>query len=309
MTRAYKQRITNSSSYINSLKQRGRLDFWMDKSILSKWHYKGKQNKGGKVVYSNVAIELALTLSYIYNLPLRQTQGFLSSILNLHGLNVSVPDYTTLCRRKRTLNVSKQLRKWNRNENIVFAIDGSGLKCQGEKEWIQSQYRTARRRKFIKIHTGMNVKTRHVLFNRATKSKVSDISVLSEAIDDVDVKFDTLFADGGYDSKSSYHLTPENTKVIIPPRSNAVTDKHTHQRNEAINYISEHSKSRWKREYNYHQRALVENCFGRWKTIFGENIRSKSLKAQQTEVTLKSIILNKMTDLGLPEWKNIYYLR
>ena len=73
--RAYKQRITNSSSYNNSLKQRGRLDFRVDKTIFSNWSYKGKQSKGGKVVYSDVAIELALVLSYIHKLPLRQTEG------------------------------------------------------------------------------------------------------------------------------------------------------------------------------------------------------------------------------------------
>ncbi|MFT6716626.1 MAG: hypothetical protein ACJA0Q_001270, partial [Saprospiraceae bacterium] len=138
--RAYKQKITNSSSYNNSLKQRRRLDFWIDKSIFSNWTYKGKQAKGGKVIYSDVAIELALVLSYIYNLPLRQTEGFLSSILQLNKLQLTIPDYTTLCRRKRTLDVRSKLKKWNRKDNIVFAIDGSGLKCQGEKEWIQSQY-------------------------------------------------------------------------------------------------------------------------------------------------------------------------
>ena len=86
------------------------------------------------------------------------------------------------------------------------------------------------------------------------------------------------------------------------------TDKCTNQRNEAISYIRKHRKSRWKREYKYHQRALVENLFSRWKTIYGENIRSKNREAQQTEVTLKSFILNKMTDLGMPEWKRIYLL-
>ena len=78
-------------------------------------------------------------------------------------------------------------------------------------------------------------------------------------------------------------------------------DNHTHQRNKAIEYINKHSKSRWKREYNYDQRALVENVFSRWKTIFGENIRSKKGRAQQVEVTLKSFILNKITDLGMPK--------
>jgi hypothetical protein len=130
--------------------------------------------------------------------------------------------------------------------------------------------------------------------------------VLSEAIDKVDVKFDTLFADGGYDSRSSYQQTEPSTKVVTPPRHNAFADKHTHQRNNAIKYIGEHRKSRWKREFDYHQRALVENIFSRWKTIYGENIRSKNSQAQQTEVPLKSFILNKMTDIGMPEWKRIY---
>jgi hypothetical protein len=109
------------------------------------------------------------------------------------------------------------------------------------------------------------VSTRHILFNKSTNSKVSDISVLSEAIDTVDVKFDTLFTDGGYDSKPPYLLPHPQTKVIIPPRRNAVADKETDQRNEAIKYIGEHRESRWKREFDYHQRALVENLFSRWK--------------------------------------------
>ena len=306
--RSYKQQITNSSSYNNSLKQRGRLDFWIDKSIFSIWSYTGKQAQGGKIIYSDVVIEMMLILSYIYNLPLRQTEGFISSLLLLHGQQLSVPDYTTICRRKKSINVSKKLRKWNRKDNIVFAIDGSGLKCCGEKEWMQTQHRMTRRRKFIKIHTGINVSTRHILYNKSTKSKVSDISVLSEAIESVGGDFDTLLADGGYDSKPSYRITNQTTNVIIPPRSNAVKDDQTHQRNQAIDYINEHSKSRWKREFNYHQRGIVENTFSRWKTVFGENIRSKNDQAQQVEVTLKSFILNKMTDIGMPEWKRIYFL-
>jgi len=136
--RAYKQKIRNSSTYYNSLKQRGRLNFWIDKDIFSNWKYKVK---GGKVIYSDVAIEIALILSYVYSLPLMQTEGFLSSLLQLHNYQLTVPDYTTLCRRKRTLDVRDKLKKCNGKENIVFAIDASGLKCSGEKEWTQSQYR------------------------------------------------------------------------------------------------------------------------------------------------------------------------
>jgi len=306
--RAYKQKIINSNTYNNSLKKQGRLDFWIDKSIFSNWTYKGKKKRGGKLIYSDLVIEMTLILSYVYNLPLRQTEGFLNSILQIHHSKLKAPDYTTICRRKKYLDVSKKLSKWNTYENIVFAIDSSGLKCCGEKEWIQSQYRKARRRKFIKIHTGINVKTRHILFNKSTPSNTSDISILPEAIKTVNRKFHTLFADGGYDSKSSYQLNHPYTKVIIPPRKNAIQDNHTHQRNKSIRYINEHTKSRWKREFNYHQRALIENTFSRWKTIFGENLKSKNNQTQQIEVSLKSFILNKMTDLGMPQWRKIHLL-
>ena len=63
--RAYKQRITKSSTYKNNLKQPVRLDFWIDKSIFTNWTYNGKQSKGGKVIYSDLAIEMALILSYV----------------------------------------------------------------------------------------------------------------------------------------------------------------------------------------------------------------------------------------------------
>lgn len=86
------------------------------------------------MIYSDIAIELALILSYVYSLPLRQTEGFLSILFQLYNYQLSVPDYTTLCRRKSSLDLSKKLKKWNGKENIVFAIDGSGLKCSGEKE-------------------------------------------------------------------------------------------------------------------------------------------------------------------------------
>ena len=80
-------------------------------------------------------------------------------------------------------------------ENIVFAIDANGLKCSGEKEWTQSQYRRTRRRKFIKIYAGINIKTRHVLFDKSTTSRMSDIPVLTEAQNNFPGKINTLFAD------------------------------------------------------------------------------------------------------------------
>ena len=80
-----------------------------------------------------MAIETALTLSYVYSLPLSETKGLMSNLLQLHNYQTTISEYTTLCRRNKTLDVSKKLRKWNRKENMVFAIVASGLKCLVKK--------------------------------------------------------------------------------------------------------------------------------------------------------------------------------
>ena len=306
--RGYKLQLINSNSYNNSLKQRGRIDFWLDDSRFSNWGYSEKHSRGGKILYSDAVIELMLILSYVYKLPLRQTEGFMMSLLSMYGQSLSVPDYTTVCQRRKSLDVSKKLKSWNRIENIVFAIDGSGLKCCGEKEWMRKKHKVTRRRKFTKFHVGINVSERHILFNKTSSSKVHDGSILPEAVEEVEESMKTLLADGAYDFKSSCRIVSSDVDAIIPPRSNAVKDHKTEQRNQAIEYIHQHGKATWKREVGNHQRSLVENTFSRWKTIFGDTINSKSNESQQVEVTLKSYILNKMTDLGMPQWKRIYLL-
>jgi hypothetical protein len=60
---------------------------------------------GGQPNYSPLAIETGLTLLAVFRLPLRQTEGLISSLIRLLGLELSVPDHTTLCRRAETLPV------------------------------------------------------------------------------------------------------------------------------------------------------------------------------------------------------------
>ena len=61
--------------------------------------------RGGQRQYSDLAIETALTLRLIFHLPLRQTEGFLTSIFRMLGLDLSAPDHTTLSRRGQHLDL------------------------------------------------------------------------------------------------------------------------------------------------------------------------------------------------------------
>ena len=54
---------------------------------------------GGQPHYSDLAITTALTLRAVFRLALRQTEGLIGSIIALLGLDLAVPDHSTLSRR------------------------------------------------------------------------------------------------------------------------------------------------------------------------------------------------------------------
>ena len=56
---------------------------------------------GGQRRYSDSAIVTALTLRVVFHLALRQTEGFVASLIRLMGLDLETPDYTTPPRRYR----------------------------------------------------------------------------------------------------------------------------------------------------------------------------------------------------------------
>ncbi|WP_243268062.1 transposase [Sulfitobacter sp. DSM 110093] len=52
-------------------------------------------SRGGQHKYSDLAIEMCLTLGMVFRQPLRQTQGLMRSIAGLFGLEIKVPDFST----------------------------------------------------------------------------------------------------------------------------------------------------------------------------------------------------------------------
>ena len=98
----YKAR--NWAEYNLSLKKRGSLSVWFDPEIA--WEAAPSGRRGRQQAYSDAAIQACLTLKVLFGLPLRQTTGFIASLLKLVGLDWSVPDFSTLCRRQKALSVA-----------------------------------------------------------------------------------------------------------------------------------------------------------------------------------------------------------
>lgn len=71
----------------------------MTPEALPCWQAPKQTKRGGQPRYSDLAIDSVLMLGLVFGLRLRQTEGFITSVLKLIGLDLAVPDHTTLSRR------------------------------------------------------------------------------------------------------------------------------------------------------------------------------------------------------------------
>lgn len=90
-------RIRNWSEYNAGLKQRGSLTFWLSSEVKATWlEPKLTGRRGASPSYSDIAIATFETPKSVYGLAGRQTEGFLSSLFELMGVELPVPDHSTI---------------------------------------------------------------------------------------------------------------------------------------------------------------------------------------------------------------------
>src|SRR3954451_17102601 len=94
-----KHKVTNSAAYDAALRQRGSLTVWFTDEAVAAWEAEPRATRRGQRWYSPLAILTALTLRAVFRLALRQTEGLIGSIIRQLGLDLPVPDHTTLSRR------------------------------------------------------------------------------------------------------------------------------------------------------------------------------------------------------------------
>ena len=95
----------------------------------------------------------------------------------------------------------------------------------------------------------------------------------------------------------------------MPPRSGAVlSDAHDTaptRRDRHIEAITERGRIGWQKASGYNWRALVEADIARFKRVIGDGLRSRTDGRQATEVAIAVGVLNRMFDLGRPEYVRI----
>src|SRR3712207_5348138 len=116
-----RHRVTNWAVYEAGLRARGSLTVWFSAAATGGWRPEAPAGRGGQPRYSSLAILTALTLRAVFRLALRQTEGLIASVLHLLGLDLSVPDHSTLSRRAETLEVPRPKAG---SEPVHLLVDG-----------------------------------------------------------------------------------------------------------------------------------------------------------------------------------------
>ena len=129
-------RTTNWSSYNAGLRKRGSMLIWVDQEMA--WLAPPKGRPGRPPVFSDAAIQLCLSIKVLFKLPLRQTAGMVAGLLRLAGLNWSVPDFSTLCRRQKTLAVQIPYRRVEGPLNLLVDNEAQAPSVQAPRRMASS---------------------------------------------------------------------------------------------------------------------------------------------------------------------------
>src|SRR3954469_20075037 len=312
-----RRRVTNWAEYDAALRQRGSLTVWFTDEAVAAWEAEPRTTPGGQPHYSSLAITTALTLKAVFRLALRQTEGLIGSIIYLLGLDLPVPDHTTLSRRAATLEVSRPRSGSSpdgdsRAEPVHLLVDSTGLKLCGPGEWLIEKHATKTRRSWRTLHLGVDADTGQIVAATLTTPDVDDGSQAGPLLDQVAGPVVSFTADGAYDQDRVYASVAERhpeAEVIVPPRASAVPSQTAEstptQRDRHLQHIAEQGRMAWQRASGYAKRARAEAAIGGWNQVIGDRLRAHTEEGRATEVDVAGHVLNRMQDLGRPTYVRI----
>ncbi|WP_425364547.1 IS5 family transposase [Candidatus Tisiphia endosymbiont of Mystacides longicornis] len=263
-----KYKISNSREYDQSLKNRGSLIIWFSGEAVAKWNNPVSVHKkrGGQAIYSDLAIETCVRLGLVYKQHLRQTEGFVESIIKLLNLELKTPDYTTISRRTKKLKVSRH-RRANRDP-VTLCVDSTGIKIYGEQEWQEEKYALKARKSWRKLHIAVD-ENGYIASSELTTHNISDCATIGTLLEEIDSPIDTVLADGAYDQPSTYkaliahqnqHGNEIPIKAVVPPNLGFRAEMPDDSKLRLDNIrLMEQGRKRWQKQALLHESEFGVN--------------------------------------------------
>jgi len=266
-------RVMNWPAYEAGLRRRGDLTLWLDAAALAGWTAPKRSTPGGQPLYSELAIELVLTLRLVFHLALRQAEPFSRSVPRLLGLGLMVPDHSTVSRRGREFT-GRQPRVQIGASPVHLVLDSTGLELFGQGEWDAEKHGRVCRQ-WRKLHLAVDAGTGEIAAHVVTDGHADDAAQVPALLGQTAGVIASVTADGAYDGEPTYtaaaarqrHPPPD---VVVPPRASAVpssdeSDSRTQSpRDRHIQLMAERGRIGWQKATGYGRRNQAETAMGPW---------------------------------------------
>jgi hypothetical protein len=227
------------------------------------WHGQPSGKRGRNQTLSDEAIQFCLSIKCLFNLPLRQAMGMTQSLLHLAGLAWPMPDYSTVSRRQKTLQVA--IGAVPTTTGLQLLVDSTGIKMLGEGEWKTKKHGAEYRLQWRKVHLRIDASTLEIRAMEVTDNSIGDAPVLPTLLDQIppEEKIASVSGDGAYDTKDCHEaIALRAAHVIIPTRKNAKPWKTNRfgadARNDILHTTRKLGRAIWKKWSGYHRRSFVE---------------------------------------------------
>ena len=302
-------KLNNWSDYNQALKNRGRLDLWFSDDIESWWRHEVRiyDGTGSSPLYTDQAILTCHAIRAIFKLPLRQVEGFITSLFEMLDLPLKCPNYTVLSRRLSALNISTpryRKKPLNKDDTVAIAFDSTGLKRYGRDEWHQEKHKVASKRSWRKMH--LAVGDDHFIYGaKLTGKDTMDDQVVDELCGQIDVSVSQVAGDMGYDENRVYGTIQEyfpQADIVIPPKPHLYyNDTHHPKRCSNMLEIAAKGMLSWQTNHHYGKRNGSETAMQRYKRIFGPRMHARKMSNQEQEMMVACGVMNRFTALGMPQ--------
>jgi hypothetical protein len=118
--------VTGRAAYDAALRARGSITVRFPGEAIAARAAAPRTTRGGQPRYSALAIATALTVRAVFRLAPRQTEGLIASVLRPLGLDLPVPDHSTLSRRAEALEVPRP-RSGRGSGPMHLLVDSTGF--------------------------------------------------------------------------------------------------------------------------------------------------------------------------------------
>lgn len=309
----------NWSEYNQKLKRQASLELYVSTEIFEP--YTGKRAPGGVLQYQDALITACLLVREYFSLAFRQTQGFMESLaarfIQTSSQTLKTPDYTTLCRRSKQIEVELAPRLAKPGKRYIIAVDSTGLSLLTSDSWNRYKHRKSRgNHSWHKLHIAVDTDTGEILACDDSAATTNDCLImpsLLKALPLPEASVDAVCADMAYDTVKCRRAIDElGATQRIPPKSSAVPTcqrknpppesirKILHQRDAAILYNQANSingskataRKQWKKLTGYHRRSIVETAMSRLKAHTECSLTAKLPETQKTQCRIKCKLLN-----------------